>query len=500
VRKRPDRASNRHMQITLLCLSLLSLSVIAMFAVVPNTYAAQQQRATTQDTSPGSGGTTTNNGGTTSNNGGGTTNNGGTTSNNGGGTTNNGGGTTNNGGGTTNNGGGTTNNGGTTSNNGGTTSNNGGTGTTTGSSTPNFGETATAIAVAAINKVATANARAAAKATAQAQAAAKATAAAVAAANATATAAAIPTPVPTTAPTPVPTKAPAVPAQAVTAPTATPMPTATPNPTPTPLIVNGTPVVAPTSSASIASQLLYNSQSRTTFDPVAFIIVLLALLGIISAVYAYIRKQGGLAAVLARWNSSPSTQSIAAIPMHADQSDMAMQPGFYAQADYVPAPDGYYPDPEYAQQGYPQQDYAPQDYQQPGYPQQDYAPAVPEQNTVLNQQAFYTQPMYTERQAEIPGMAPMQPFQQPVPQSVMPDEADSTQASPIVSAPVPTVAGVANGMAVGQLPISEPLASAPPQPQRQPDGSPDPEHPNTEMVKAMMRQAQMGMFVIPDRE
>lgn len=469
MRKRPDRAIHWSMQITLLCLALLSLSLIAMFAVVPNTYAAQQQRvampANPASPSPAPSPSPT----------------------------------------------------------------------PSPSPAPSPSPTSdlAATAAAAIAATATETARISQHATATA---AKATAAANAAANATATAAAIPTPtpIPTVAPTPIPTKAPVVaPAQqAATAPTAPLMPTATPNPTPTPLIVNGTPVAAPTSSASIASQLLYNSQMKTTFDPVAFIIVLLALLGIISAVYAYIRKQGGLAAFLARGNSSNNaTQSTMAVPpMNGGQPDMAMQPGFYAQADYAPAPDGYYPEPEYAQQGYPQQDYAPQgypqqDYQQQGYPQQDYpqpdyqqqgypqqgypqqeypqpdyAPAVPEQSTVLTQQAFYTQPMYTERQAEMSGPAPVQPLQ-PAPQSAIPDDADSTQASPIVSAPVPAVTGAASGMPAGQqLPVSEPLASAPQPLEKQPDGSPDPDHPNTEQVKAMMRQAQMGLFVIPDRE
>lgn len=309
------------------------------------------------------------------------------------------------------------------------------------------------------------------------------------------------------------------------------MPTATPNPTPTPWIVNGTPVVAPTSSASIASQLLYNNQTKTTFDPVAFIIVLLALLGIAGAVYAYIRKQGGIAAFLAQFNRGNTSQHPAIAPMNGGQPDMAMQPGFYAQ-------DGYYPEAEYAQQGYPQQEYQQQEYQQQGYPQQgypqqdypqqghpqqqsypqqgypqqdypqqgypqqgyaqrpDYAP--PDQATVLtnSQQAYYTQPMYTELQGQMPGAAKQaQPaqFGQSAPRPAMQD-AESTQAGPIISAPLPTAAGVAGP----QAPISEPLASAPPQMGQQPNASPD--QPNTEMVKAMMRQAQMGMFVIPDRE
>jgi hypothetical protein len=178
--------------------------------------------------------------------------------------------------------------------------------------------------------------------------------------------------------------------------------------------------------------------------------------------------------------------------MNAGQPDMAMQPGFYAQDDY-------YPDPEYAQQGYPQQDYQQQgypqpqqgypqqDYQQQGYPQQDYSQqghshpdyAPPEQGTVLTQQAYYTQPMYTELQAGMPGAA--RPLQ-PAPGAKQ--DANSTIASPIISAPMPAAPGVAAGQ---QAPVSEPLV-----------GTPD--QPNTQQVKAMMRQAQMGLFVTPDRE
>jgi hypothetical protein len=254
--------------------------------------------------------------------------------------------------------------------------------------------------------------------------------------------------------------------------------------------------------------LLYNSQSKTTFDPVAFIIVLLALLGIAGAVYAYIHKQGGIAAFLARRNAANAAQG-------TGQQDMAMQNGFYAQDGYYPeseyAQQGYpqqdyqqqgYPEQDYQQQGYPQQDYQQQDYQyqqqgypQQGYPQQDYQQqgnaypdyAPPDQGTVLTQQAYYTQPMYTEMQNQMPGSPQAQPpqFPQSAPQRAMQD-GDPTQASPIISTPLPAAAGP-------QAPISGPQAGVPPQ-----NAAPD--QPNTEMVKAMMRQAQMGMFVIPDRE
>lgn len=109
--------------------------------------------------------------------------------------------------------------------------------------------------------------------------------------------------------------------------------------------------------------------------------------------------------------------------------------------------------------------------------------------------------MSTERQAEMPGPAPVQPLQQPAPQSAMSADAASTIAGPIISAPVPAMNSMTSGsMSAGQLPVSEPLASAPQQLEKQPDGSPDPDHPNTEQVKAIMRQAQMGLFVIPDRD
>jgi hypothetical protein len=148
-----------------------------------------------------------------------------------------------------------------------------------------------------------------------------------------------PSPTPTVAPTPVPTRAPVVPASAgySPAPTPTPIPpTPTPIPTPTPLTVNQTPVAVPTTSASLASQQLYINQTGTTFDWVAFMIVLFALLGIGGIVFVFWRRQR-LQKMASFAYDRDATQSMMMAPMsmNPNQSGLPMSSEFPTHRQFL---------------------------------------------------------------------------------------------------------------------------------------------------------------------
>ena len=326
-----------------------------------------------------------------------------------------------------------------------------------------------------------------------------------------------PTVVPTVAPTPIPTKPPVptpVPTRAVVAPppaavytpvpTATPIPTpaATPIPTATPITVDGTPIATPTSSASIASQQLYNNQKRTTFDPVAFLIFLFALIGIATVVFLYFfRKQkangGGMPFLPGR--GAAQNAMMAPLPMGPVQQQSFPQqsaypgpPDYYAQPEHIsaPIPQPYYTEPmktehyrEMQPTNFPQPD--PLDYRISdatiASPMRS-APLRPEYSPLMNEPA---------RQFD---------QQSPSPQNML---YDSGARPGNFNAPASDYTHVVGNpdTAPGQRPpVSAPLMNGNP---HQPEDntrviSGDLE--DTGQVRAMMRQAQGGLFVMPDRE